>query len=227
MQFLYAILSKQLNNFKSEDSKWLSRKHFVLAEVKVLIDFFSQSLVSGFGSYFFVSHKFIKRRCKKVSASLEAKKLLVEEIKDKIQRAKSLTFVDYRGLTVEEDTKMRAAFRNAGADYKVYKNRLLLRALEECGITGLESVLEGTSAVAFGFEDEVAPNKIIVDTIKDTQKMQIKGGVLNGQVVDVAMVEKLASIPSKEVLLAKLLFLLQSPVRGLAVALNAIAEKNN
>ncbi|MCI5797315.1 MAG: 50S ribosomal protein L10 [Firmicutes bacterium] len=162
-----------------------------------------------------------------MSASLEAKKLLVEEIKDKIQRAKSLTFVDYRGLTVEEDTKMRAAFRNAGADYKVYKNRLLLRALEECGITGLESVLEGTSAVAFGFEDEVAPNKIIVDTIKDTQKMQIKGGVLNGQVVDVAMVEKLASIPSKEVLLAKLLFLLQSPVRGLAVALNAIAEKNN
>lgn len=162
-----------------------------------------------------------------MSASLEAKKLLVEEIKSKIQRAKSLTFVDYRGLTVEEDTKMRAAFRDAGADYKVYKNRLLLRALEECGITGLESVLEGTSAVAFGFEDEVAPNKIIVDTIKNTQKMQIKGGVLNGQIIDVAMVEKLANIPSKEVLLAKLLFLLQSPVRGLAVALNAIAKKNN
>lgn len=162
-----------------------------------------------------------------MSANLEAKKLLVEEIKDKIQRAKSLTFVDYRGLTVEEDTKMRAAFRNAGADYKVYKNRLLLRALEECGITGLESVLEGTSAVAFGYEDEVTPNKIIVDTIKDTQKMQIKAGVLNGQIIDVAMVEKLANIPSKEVLLAKLLFLLQSPVRGLAVALNAIAEKNN
>ena len=162
-----------------------------------------------------------------MSASLEAKKLLVEEIKSKIQRAKSLTFVDYRGLTVEEDTKMRAAFRDAGADYKVYKNRRLLRALEECGITGLESVLEGTSAVAFGFEDEVAPNKIIVDTIKNTQKMQIKGGVLNGQIIDVAMVEKLANIPSKEVLLAKLLFLLQSPVRGLAVALNAIAEKNN
>ena len=162
-----------------------------------------------------------------MSASLEAKKLLVEEIKSKIQRAKSLTFVDYRGLTVEEDTKMRAAFRDAGADYKVYKNRLLLRALEECGITGLESVLEGTSAVAFGFEDEVAPNKIIVDTIKNTQKMQIKGGVLNGQIIDVAMVEKLANIPSKEVLLAKLLFLLQSPVRGLAGALNAIAEKNN
>ena len=162
-----------------------------------------------------------------MSASLEAKKLLVEEIKEKIKKAKSLTFVDYRGLTVEEDTKMRAAFRNAGADYKVYKNRLVLRALEECGITGLDSVLEGTSAVAFGYADEVAPNKIIVDTMNDTQKMQIKGGVLNGQVIDVNMVKTLASIPSKEVLLAKLLFLLQSPVRGLAVALNAIAEKNN
>ena len=162
-----------------------------------------------------------------MSANLEAKKLLVEEIKDKIQRAKSLTFVDYRGLTVEEDTKMRSAFRAAGADYKVYKNRLLLRALEECGITGLDSVLEGTSAVAFGYDDEIAPNKIIVDTIANTQKMQIKGGVVDGKVVDVAMVETLAKIPSKEVLLAKLLFLLQSPVRGLAVALNAIAEKNN
>lgn len=162
-----------------------------------------------------------------MSASLEAKKALVEEIKEKIKKAKSLTFVDYRGLTVEEDTKMRAAFRNAGADYKVYKNRLVLRALEECGITGLESVLEGTSAVAFGFADEVAPNKIIVNTMEDTQKLQIKGGILNGKVIDVNMVKTLASIPSKEVLLAKLLFLLQSPVRGLAVALNAIAEKNN
>ena len=141
-----------------------------------------------------------------MSASLEAKKLLVEEIKEKIKKAKSLTFVDYRGLTVEEDTKMRAAFRKAGADYKVYKNRLVLRALEECGITGLESVLEGTSAVAFGYDDEVAPNKIIMDTINDTQKMQVKGGVLNGQVIDVNMVKTLASIPSKEVLLAKLLF---------------------
>ena len=162
-----------------------------------------------------------------MSANLEAKKLIVEEIKNKIQKAKSLTFVDYRGLTVEEDTKMRTAFRNAGAEYKVYKNRLVLKALEDCGITGLENVLEGTSAVAFGYNDEVTSNKIIVDTMKETNKMQIKGGVVNGKVVDIAMVETLAKIPSKEVLLAKLLFLLQSPVRGLAVALNAIAEKNN
>lgn len=162
-----------------------------------------------------------------MSANLETKKLIVEEIKNKIQKAKSLTFVDYRGLTVEEDTKMRTAFRNAGAEYKVYKNRLVLKALEDCGISGLENVLEGTSAVAFGYNDEVSSNKIIVDTIKETNKMQIKGGVLNGKVVDIEMIETLAKIPSKEVLVAKLLFLLQSPVRGLAVALNAIAEKNN
>ena len=162
-----------------------------------------------------------------MSANLEAKKLLVEEIKEKIQKAKSLTFVDYRGLTVEEDTKMRSEFRKAGAEYKVYKNRLLLIALEACGITGLDKVLEGTSAVAFGYDDEIAPNKIVAKVVKDTNKMQIKGGVLNGKVVDVAMCETLAQIPSKEELLAKLLFLLQSPVRGLAIALNAIAEKNN
>ena len=97
-----------------------------------------------------------------MSANLEAKKLLVEEIKEKIQKAKSLTFVDYRGLTVEEDTKMRSEFRKAGAEYKVYKNRLLLIALEACGITGLDKVLEGTSAVAFGYDDEIAPNKITI-----------------------------------------------------------------
>lgn len=162
-----------------------------------------------------------------MSANLEAKKLIVEEIKNKIEKAKSLTFVDYRGLTVEEDTKLRTAFRNAGAEYKVYKNRLVLKALEECGIKGLESVLEGTSAVAFGYNDEVSSNKIIVDTMKDINKMQIKGGIVNGQVVDVNMIETLAKIPSREVLVAKLLFLLQSPVRGLAVAINEIAKKQN
>lgn len=160
-----------------------------------------------------------------MSANLEAKKLIVEEIKNKIEKAKSLTFVDYRGLTVEEDTKLRSAFRNAGAEYKVYKNRLVLKALEECGIKGLESVLEGTSAVAFGYNDEVSSNKIIVDTMKDINKMQIKGGIVNGEVVDVKMIETLAKIPSREVLVAKLLFLLQSPVRGLAVAINEIAKK--
>ena len=161
-----------------------------------------------------------------MSANFDAKKVIVEEIKEKIKSARTLTFVDYRGLTAVEDTALRAAFRKANAEYKVYKNRLLLRALEELGMTGYEAILEGTTAVAFGYEDEVSTAKILVDTIKETKKMQLKGGILDGKQIDVAMVEELAKIPSKEVLITKLLYVLQSPVRGLAVALKAIADKN-
>lgn len=160
-----------------------------------------------------------------MSANLEAKKVIVEEIKDKINKAVSLTFVDYRGLTVEEDTKMRAELRKSGVEYKVYKNRLLIKALQELGLTGYEDILEGTTAVAFGMQDEVSAPRILVKTVEDTKKMQIKGGILNGARIDTAMVEKLAKIPSKEVLISKLLYLLQSPVRSVAIALNAIAEK--
>ena len=160
-----------------------------------------------------------------MSANLEAKKVIVEEIKDKINKAVSLTFVDYRGLTVEEDTKMRAELRKANVEYKVYKNRLLLKALEELGMTGYADILEGTTAVAFGMHDEVSAPKILVDTAEKTKKMQIKGGILNGARIDAKMVETLAKIPSKEVLISKLLYLLQSPVRKCAIALNAIAEK--
>ena len=161
-----------------------------------------------------------------MSANFEAKKVIVEEIKEKIKSAKTLTFVDYRGLTAVEDTALRAAFRKANAEYKVYKNRLLLRALEELGMTGYDAILEGTTAVAFGYEDEVSTAKILVDTIKNTKKMQLKGGILDGKQIDVAMIETLAKIPSKEVLITQLLYVLQSPVRGLAIALDAIANKN-
>lgn len=160
-----------------------------------------------------------------MSANLEAKKVIVEEIKDKINKAVSLTFVDYRGLTVEEDTKMRAELRKANVEYKVYKNRLLLKALEELGMTGYADILEGTTAVAFGMHDEVSAPKILVDTAEKTKKMQVKGGILNGARIDAKMVETLAKIPSKEVLISKLLYLLQSPIRSVAIALNAIAEK--
>ena len=160
-----------------------------------------------------------------MSANLEAKKVLVEEIKEKIKSAISLTFVDYRGLTVEEDTKMRKEFREAGVEYKVYKNRLLLKALDELGYTGYNDVLEGTTAVAFGMQDEVSGPRILVNTIEKAKKMQIKCGMLNGERIDSAMVDQLAKIPSKEVLISKLLYMLQSPVRSVAIALNAIAEK--
>ena len=160
-----------------------------------------------------------------MSANIESKKLIVEEIKNKIQSSISLTFVDYRGLTVEEDTKMRRSLREAGVEYKVYKNRLLLKALQDLGMTGYDDILQGTTAVAFGIQDEVSGPRIIVETSENTKKMQIKGGILNGNRVDADMVNQLAKIPSKEVLISKLLYVLQAPVRSVAIALNAIAEK--
>ena len=96
-----------------------------------------------------------------MSANLEAKKELVAEIKDKLSRAKCVVFVDYRGLNVAQDTEMRTEFRKNNSDYKVYKNRLVLRAANELGISGLEEHLQGTSAIAFGYEDEVGAAKIV------------------------------------------------------------------
>ncbi len=171
-----------------------------------------------------------------MSANLEAKKLIVEEIKEKFSKAKVLAFIDYRGLTVAQDTALRRKFRAAGCDYKVYKNRLMTKALTELGIDFPANHFEGTTAVAIGYEDEVSPAKIICDNIKETNKTSIKFGVLNGASVDANTIEALAKLPSKEELIAKLLGtlnnpasslcrVLSAPARGLAVALNAVATK--
>ena len=161
-----------------------------------------------------------------MSANLEAKKVLVEEIKEKFQKAKTVVFVDYRGMTVADDTKMRAEFRKAGAEYRVYKNRLMLKALSELGYTGLENKLEGTTAVAFGYEDEVAPAKIVKESATETCAFAVKFGIYNNQVVDANAIKALASIPAREVLLAQLVGMLSAPMRNLAVVVKAIAEKN-
>lgn len=171
-----------------------------------------------------------------MSANLEAKKLVVEEIKEKFSKAKTIAFVDYRGITVAEDTALRKKFRQNGCDYKVYKNRLMLKALSDLGIECSQNYFEGTTAVAIGYDDEVAPAKIISDFIKNTNKMAIKFGILNGVSVDAHNIEALAKLPSKEELIAKLLGtlnntasslcrVLSAPTRGLIVALNAVATK--
>ncbi len=171
-----------------------------------------------------------------MGANLEAKKLIVEEIKEKFSKAKSIAFIDYRGLTVAQDTALRRKFRKAGCEYKVYKNRLMAKALTDMGIEFPASHFEGTTAVAIGYEDEVAPAKIICDNIKETNKTSIKFGILNGASVDAKTIEALAKLPSKEELIAKLLGtlnntaaslcrVLSAPTRGLAIALNAIATK--
>ena len=168
--------------------------------------------------------------------TLEKKQSLVQQIKEKLENCQSAVFIDYRGLTVEEVTSLRNKFREAGVEYKVLKNTMIHRAAEQLGMEELFSHLEGPTAVAFGMEDAVAPAKIINDFIKASKKTEIKAGILEGKVVDAKMVEELASLPSKEVLVAKVLGSMNAPITGLVsvlsgtmrnfvCALNAIAEK--
>ncbi len=160
-----------------------------------------------------------------MSANLELKKELVESIKSEFKDAKSIIFVDYRGITVAEDTAMRKEFRENAVSYKVYKNRLLVRALNDMGITDYDpAMFEGTTALAFS-ADEVAPARIFCKNQKQLNKMAVKFGVVNGQIMDKAQVEELALIPSKDILIAMLLGTLNAPVAALARGLKAIAEK--
>jgi len=162
-----------------------------------------------------------------LSANLELKKELVENIKAELKDAKSIVFVDYRGITVAEDTKMRKEFRENGVSYKVFKNRLLTRALDDLGYKDYDpKMFEGTTAVAFS-TDEVAPARIFCKHSEEIKKMAVKFGIVNGKVMSQAEVEELSKIPSKDVLIAMLLGTLNAPVSALARALNAIAEKQN
>ena len=171
-------------------------------------------------------------------AILQQKQGIVEDIKTNFETSKSAVLIDYRGLTVEEVTNLRNKFREAGVEYRVLKNTMIRRAVDALGMEGLEPVLEGPTAVAFGMEDAVAPAKIISDFIKETEKTEIKAGVLEGKVVDVAAVKALASLPSREVLLAKVLGSMNAPITGFVTALsgnirnllyvlNAIGEKKS
>ncbi len=160
-----------------------------------------------------------------MSANLQLKKELVASIKSDFAEAKSIIFVDYRGITVAEDTAMRKEFRESNITYKVFKNRLLMKALEEMGISEYDkTLLEGTTAVAFG-GDEIAPSKIFVKNKKQINKMDVKFGIVNGQVCTKEQIEDLAKIPSKEVLIAMLLGMFNAPMSAFARALNAISEK--
>lgn len=152
----------------------------------------------------------------------------VEDIAEKVKKAKSVVLVDYRGLTVAQDTEMRVSLRQAGVDYKVLKNRLVLRAFNGCGFDGFEKVLEGPTAVAFGYEDPVAPAKIVAETVtKTNNKIAIKGGIIEGKQASVDEINALAKIPAKPVLVAQLLGMLTNPMRSLAVALSEIAKKQS
>ena len=156
---------------------------------------------------------------------LEAKKKIVEEIKENFNNSKSVLFVNYKGINVEQDTKMRKNFRENNVKYKIYKNRLIKIALDELGIKGYdEKGLDVTTAVAFG-ADEVGAATILYKTKKDVDVLEAKFGVVNGELVDTATIESLSKTPSKETLIAMLLGMLNAPVAALARALDAIAKK--
>ncbi len=157
-------------------------------------------------------------------AKVEIKQPIVDEIKGYAADAKAAVLVDYRGLTVEQDTKLRKALREAGVVYKVYKNTMLVRAFEGTDFAQLDKDLEGPTAVAFSAEDETAPARVLNDFAKEAEALQFKSGVVAGTYYDEAGIKTLANIPSRDTLISKLLGSLQSPVTNMARVLNQIAE---
>ena len=160
-----------------------------------------------------------------MSKNFEIKQAAVAEIKEKLGKAQSFIMVDYRGMTVAEVTDLRNQFRKSGCEYAVLKNTLVKLALKELGIEGLDDHLKGPTAVAFGMTDPGAPARILLDFTKKTKKGTIKCGFVDGQKLDVKGVEALASIPSREVLIAKIMGSMMSSVSKFVYALEAIRKK--
>ena len=160
-----------------------------------------------------------------MSASRDLKSQHIEEIKSMIQGCNGMVVVSYQGISVADDTQLRAKFRAENVQYKVLKNRLVQRALNELGIEGFDKYLEGSSAFAFANGDALAAAKIVVEQGKTVKALKAKCGLMDGAFIDETVVTKLASIPSKEVLLAQLLGMLQSPISGFARAIQQVAEK--
>lgn len=156
---------------------------------------------------------------------LEQKKAKVDELAQKLKNAKSIILTDYRGLTVDQDTKLRKALREADVEYKVIKNSIISFAIKNSDLAGLEKHLLGPTAVAISTTDPVAPSKILVKYAKEYDKLEIKGGMVEGNLIDIDGIKELAATPSREELLGRLIGSLQSGLYGLAIALNAIAEK--
>lgn len=160
-----------------------------------------------------------------MSSVIEQKKQIVDEISDKFKSAQTAVVVDYRGLTVAEVTELRKQLREAGIDFKVYKNTLTRRAVEAAELTGLNESLTGPNAIAFSTEDVVAPAKILNDFAKKHEALEIKAGVIEGNVASADEIKALAELPSREGLLSMLLSVLQAPIRNLALAAKAVADQ--
>lgn len=171
-----------------------------------------------------------------MSTVLEQKQQVVEEIREKISKSQAVVLVDYRGLNVEEVTELRKKYKEAGVDYKVYKNSLMRFAFKNAGLEDFNEFLTGPNAIAFSFDDPVAPAKITDEFAKDHKNLEIKAGIVDGKIIDIEEIKALAELPSREVLIAQVLGGLNAPITGfvnvlqgnirnLVYALNAIREK--
>ena len=158
-------------------------------------------------------------------AKVELKQPIVQEISENIKDAQSVVVVDYRGLTVAEDTQLRKALREAGVSYKVYKNTLVNFAIKGTDFESLSDVLEGPNAFAISTTDATAPARILCKFAKEAPKLEVKGGVVEGIAYDANGIGEIAKIPSREELLSKLLGSIQSPITNFARVMNQLAEK--
>jgi len=154
------------------------------------------------------------------------KQPVVQEISNAIEGAQSVVLVDHRGLTVQEDTELRKQLREAGVTYKVYKNTMMNFAFKGTDCEGLSDLLNGPSAIAVSKDDATAPARILCEFAKKAPKLEVKGGVVEGKVVDVAAINEVAQIPSREVLLGRLFGSFQSPIASFARIVKQIAEKD-
>lgn len=158
-------------------------------------------------------------------AKVELKQPVVEEIAGKVKDAKAAVLVDYRGLTVEQDTQLRKQLREAGIVYKVYKNTMMKRAFEGTDFAQLDPHLDGPSAIALAADDVTAPARILAKFAEKAKALEMKGGVVEGTYYDAAGLAELAKVPSREELLSRLLGSMQSPIANFARVINQIAEK--
>jgi len=156
----------------------------------------------------------------------EEKEQQVAEIAQKLKDSKTTIITDYRGLDVAEVTELRKTLREAGIEFKVLKNTLVRLATAESNLSEADEFLKGPTAIAFGYDDIVAPAKILVEFAKKHSALEIKAGVLEGKLLSEEEVKALATLPSRDGLLSMLLSVLQAPMRNMALAVKAVAEKN-
>lgn len=155
----------------------------------------------------------------------EEKATLVDELAEKLKASKSVIVTDYRGLTVSEVTELRKQLRAAGIEYRVLKNTLTRRATAQSNASGLDAYLLGPTALAFGITDVVAPAKILTDFAVKNKALEVKGGLVEGRVIDAKGVKDLASLPSRDGLVSMLLSVLQAPMRNFAYAAKQVADQ--